>query len=48
MTEWTRVRNTTMGYCEQKKKEHRFDGQGDYDMKEVPTYDLVEGKETTP
>jgi hypothetical protein len=48
MTEWTKVKNTAMEYCERKKEEHRFDGQGNYDMTKVPTYDLVEGKELIP
>lgn len=48
VTEWTKVKNTAMEYCERKKEEHRFDGQGNYDMTKVPTYDLVEGKEIIP
>ncbi|KAF2875932.1 hypothetical protein BDV95DRAFT_485478 [Massariosphaeria phaeospora] len=48
VTEWTKVRNAAMEYCQRKKDGHRFDGQGDYDMKKVPTYDLVEGKEKMP
>ncbi|KAF1840070.1 uncharacterized protein K460DRAFT_380982 [Cucurbitaria berberidis CBS 394.84] len=45
VTEWTKVRNTAMEYCQRKKDEHRFDGQGNSDMFKAPTYDLVEGKE---
>jgi len=47
VTEWTRVKTTAMEYCDRKKKEHRFQSQGDYDMSKVPTYDLIEMRETT-
>jgi len=43
--EWDKVRNEAMGYCQQKKDQHRFDGQGNFDMRKVPTYDLMERKE---
>ena len=33
-----RVRDGAMNYCQRKKDQHRFDGQG--------SYDLIEGKET--
>jgi len=48
VTEWTVVRNAAMEYCDRKKKEHRFDGRGSYDMNKAPTYDLIEKKETMP
>ncbi|KAF2007406.1 hypothetical protein P154DRAFT_420169 [Amniculicola lignicola CBS 123094] len=48
VTEWTKVRNAVMEYCQRKKDEHRFDGQGNYDMTKAPTYDLVERKERIP
>lgn len=48
VTEWTKVRNAVMEYCQRKKDEHRFDGQGNYDMTKAPTYDLVERKEKIP
>ena len=44
--EWERVRDGAMNYCQRKKDQHRFDGQGSYDSSKVPTYDLIEGKET--
>lgn len=43
--EWNKVRNKAMEYCQQKKDQHRFDGQGNFDMKKAPTYDLIEQKE---
>lgn len=46
VTEWTQVRNVAMEYCQRKKDEHRFDGQGSYNMRKAPTYDMIEGKET--
>lgn len=44
-TEWEAVREGTLGYCQRKKGQHRFDGTGDFDVSKVPTYDLVEQKE---
>lgn len=43
--EWERVRSEAMGYCQRKKDQHRFDGQGNFDMSKVPTFDLMERKE---
>ena len=48
VTEWGRVRDVAMNYCQKKKDAHRFDGKGDYDMKKAATYDLIEQKETIP
>lgn len=42
VVEWQNVRSTAMGYFQRKKSQHRFDGQGDFDMRKVPTYDLLE------
>lgn len=47
VTEWRRVRDAAMEYCQRKKDEHRFDGKGNFDTKKVPTYDLIEEKEKT-
>lgn len=46
--EWGKVRDAAMGYVQSKKDQHRFDGQGNFDMGKIPTYDLIEDKETTP
>ena len=46
--EWEKVRDGAMAYCQRKKNEHRFDGKGNFDMGKVPTYDLIERKETVP
>ncbi|PYH92218.1 hypothetical protein BO71DRAFT_28664 [Aspergillus ellipticus CBS 707.79] len=43
--EWGKVRNGVMEYCQSKKDQHRFDGQGNFDMSKAPTYDLIERKE---
>ena len=40
------VRDEAMKYCQREKDQHRFDGQGSYGSRKVPTYDLIEGKET--
>jgi hypothetical protein len=47
-TDWGTVRNAAMRYVEGKKAEHRFDGKGNFDMQEVATWDLLEGKELIP
>lgn len=46
VTEWASVRDGAMSYCQTKKDQHRFDGQGDFDMGKAPTYNLMEGVET--
>ncbi|EAW22827.1 uncharacterized protein NFIA_015200 [Aspergillus fischeri NRRL 181] len=43
--EWEKVRNEAMNYCQRKKDQHRFDGQGNFDSDKVPAYDLMERKE---
>lgn len=48
MTDWGKVRDTAMDYCQKKKDEHRFDDKGSFDMRRVATYDLIESKETIP
>jgi hypothetical protein len=45
VTEWTKVRNTAMDYCKNKRERHSFHGEGHFDMPRVPTWDLTEGKE---
>ena len=44
--EWESMRDEAMKYCQRKRNQHRFDGQGSYNSSKAPTYDLVEGKET--
>ncbi|OQE26383.1 hypothetical protein PENSTE_c005G07130 [Penicillium steckii] len=46
--EWQKARDESMAYCQRKKDQRRFDGQGNFDMnflKEALTYDLIERKE---
>jgi hypothetical protein len=43
--DWSRVRDEAMAYCQRKKDQHRFDGQGNFDMKKAATYDLLMEKE---
>lgn len=45
VVEWEKVRGGAMDYCQRKKDQHRFDGKGNFDMRKVPTYDLIERKE---
>lgn len=42
---WDTVRKTAMDYCNQKKVAGRFSS-AEYDSEKVPTYDLLERKET--
>ncbi|KAI1837129.1 hypothetical protein DTO006G1_5973 [Penicillium roqueforti] len=46
VVKWERVRSQAMDYCQQKKDQHRFDGQGNFDRSKAPTYDLMQQKET--
>lgn len=43
---WEAVRNAALSYCQQKKDEHRFDGTVKVGESRVPTFDLIQGKET--
>jgi hypothetical protein len=45
VVEWPMVRSEAMDYCQRKKDQHRFDGQGNFNMRTVPTYDLMQRKE---
>lgn len=45
--EWNKIRDEAMAYCQRKKDQHRFDGQGKFDMSTVPTYNLMEMREVT-
>jgi hypothetical protein len=45
VTDWNSVRNTAMWYVEKKKRDHRFDGQGQYDQKKAATWDMLERRE---
>lgn len=49
--DWGPVRDACMGYVERKKAAHRYDGQaeeGTYDMSRIPTWDMLQGRETVP
>jgi hypothetical protein len=35
-----------MDYVQQKKAQHRFDGGGSFDTPHVPTFDLIQKKQT--
>lgn len=45
VVKWEKVRSEAMEYCQRKKDQHRFDGQGNFDMRKVPTYDAMERME---
>ncbi|KAF2132115.1 hypothetical protein P153DRAFT_421144 [Dothidotthia symphoricarpi CBS 119687] len=45
-TDWKFVRDTAMWYVAEKAAKHRFDGQGQFDVGKVPTWDALEKKET--
>jgi hypothetical protein len=44
--DWDAVRGAALSYCQQKKDQHRFDGRGNFDTSQVPTFDLIQGEET--
>jgi hypothetical protein len=44
--EWNAVRDAAMDYVQRKKAQHRFDGEGSFDTSHVPTFDLIQKKET--
>ena len=48
MIKWDLIRDTTMAYRQRKKDEHRFDGQGKFDVQKAAMYDLIKGKELIP
>ena len=46
--DWQVVRDAAMKYVQEKKEQHRFDGQapdGTFDTKKAPTFDLLLGRE---
>lgn len=47
VSSWDEVRDAAMQYVDQKKREHRFDGQGTFDPYRVATLDMLEGKEVS-
>ena len=46
-TDWTTIENTAKRYVQEKKGQHRFDGQALWNMNKVPTWDLIESCLTT-
>jgi hypothetical protein len=43
---WKAVRDAAMDYVQEKKAQHRFDGEGNFDTSHVPTFDLIQRRET--
>jgi hypothetical protein len=46
VTDWTTIESTAKRYVQEKKAQHRFDGQVQWNVDKVPTWDLIENKET--
>ncbi|KAJ5151977.1 hypothetical protein N7492_010272 [Penicillium capsulatum] len=46
VVKWSSVRNAAMWYVEKKKSEHRFDGKGAVNDLRVPTWSLLEKRES--
>lgn len=42
---WETYRGAAMRYCQRKIDNHRFDGEGEFNMSDVPTYDVLQDKE---
>lgn len=43
---WEAVREAALSYCRLKGDQRRFDGSGEYDPTQMPTFDMIEMKET--
>lgn len=43
--EWTVVRDAVMECVGRKRGEHRFDGEGEFDLSRVATWDVIEERE---
>ncbi|KAG6369713.1 hypothetical protein JVT61DRAFT_13638 [Boletus reticuloceps] len=43
--DWNKVSEKAVSYCDEKKAASRFCGEGDFDPKYPPTFDLMEGDE---
>ena len=48
VSDWSTVENAATRYVQVKKDQHRFDGQVQWDMEKVPTWDLIENREAIP
>jgi hypothetical protein len=48
VTDWERIEQMSTTYVAQKRKQGRYDGSGTWKAGTVPTYDLLEEKETIP
>jgi hypothetical protein len=46
MVDWEDVRDAALTYCQQKRDQHRFDGSKVWAEDRVPTFDLLQDKET--
>lgn len=47
-TNWTTIEQTANNYIGQKRQQRRYDGSGSWAPGTVPTFDLLENKETIP
>jgi len=43
--DWKAVRDAAINYVERKKEQHRFDGNGNFNLKKAATFDLLAGVE---
>lgn len=43
---WEAVREAALSYCRLKRDQHRFDGTGEYDPTQVPSFDMIQMRET--
>ena len=48
VTDWETLENGAKDYARAKIDAGRFSGPGDWDIRYVPTYDLLQGRETIP
>lgn len=48
MTDWGRIEQMAKAFVSQKRQERRYDGSGNWQRGTMPTYDMLEDKETIP
>ena len=44
--DWKVVKDAAMAYCQRKTEQGRFNGSANFDSSKVPTFDLLEGRES--
>lgn len=48
VTDWKSIRDAAMRFVEAKRRQHRYDGLGQFDGSKVATWSMLEGQELVP